>query len=289
MQSFYVYDILLKGDIFLNQKFILHNSGAVYYTSPLLDKFSVPHAFFTRHGGVSKPPFDTLNFAVGTGEQRDNASDILENHRIAAAVFGLDHTAVCRTYQMHSTIVVAVTEEHKGTGTVKPPFDFDVDGLVTEKEDLILSVRSADCVPILFYDIENDICAAVHSGWRGTLGNISKVAIDKMCDMGSDKNNIIAAIGPCAGKCCYEVGKELLDMFYQSDILYKEYFIPKDDGKYFLDLTGLNELVLQQNGILKENISSCNICTCCNTQDFFSHRVMGKNRGTMASFIMKRR
>ena len=78
-------------------------------------------------------------------------------------------------------------------------------------------------------------------------------------------------------------------MFSQSDILYKEHFIPKDDGKYFLDLTGLNELVLQQNGILKENISSCNICTCCNTQDFFSHRVMGKNRGTMASFIMKRR
>ena len=289
MKSIYVYVIILWGDIFLNQQFLLHKDTAVYYTSPLLDTYSVPHAFFTRHGGVSTSPFDTLNFAVGTGENRDDAQSVLLNHRIAASVFGLDETSVCRTYQTHSTTVLLADENDRGRGTVLPPYDCDVDGPVTVCEELILSVRSADCVPILLYDVKNDICGAVHSGWRGTQGNISGVAIEKMCALGSDKKDIIAAIGPCAGVCCYEVGAELYHIFTEINKDYSKYFVPKENGKYFLDLTGLNTAVLINNGIDDNRISACNICTCCNTKDFFSHRVMGKERGTMASFIMNRR
>ncbi len=273
----------------MNQEFILHKCGVPYYTSPLFDLHGVPHAFFTRHGGVSTPPFDTLNFAVGTGEVKDSAENVQANHRIAASVFGLNENYVCRTYQTHSTTVVFATEEDRGRGTVKPPYDFDVDGLVTSCGETILSVRSADCVPILLYDTKNDICAAVHSGWRGTLGKISAVAINKMCGLGSGKEDIIAAIGPCAGVCCYEVGSELYDTFIRSDANYTEFFTPKDNGKYHLDLTGLNTAVLLKEGLLPENVSACNICTCCNTDTFFSHRMQGKERGTMASFIMKRR
>lgn len=289
MKSIYVYVIILRGDIFLNQQFVLHTETAAYYTSPLFDTYSVPHAFFTRHGGVSTAPFDTLNFAVGTGEKRDSAENILLNHRIAAGVFGLDETNVCRTYQTHSTTVLIADENDRGRGTVKPPYDVDVDGLVTVTDDVILSVRSADCVPILLYDIKNNICGAVHSGWRGTQGNISGVAISKMCALGSDKKDIIAAIGPCAGVCCYEVGAELYDIFTEINTDYSKYFFPKENGKYHLDLTGLNTAVLINNGIDASHISACNLCTCCNTDTFFSHRVMGKERGTMASFIMKRR
>ena len=273
----------------MTQQFVLHSKSAVYYTSPLFDKYSVPHAFFTRHGGVSAPPFDTLNFAVGLGEHKDSAENVLLNHRIAASVFGLDEHSVCRTYQTHSTTVIEVKDEHKGTGTVKPPFDFDVDGLVTACSDTLLSVRSADCVPVLLYDTENNICGAVHSGWRGTLGSISAVAIDKMCGMGSKRENIIAAIGPCAGVCCYEVGAELYDYFTERDQNNKQYFVPAQKRKYMLDLTGINEQVLLNNGIKAENISACRICTCCNTDMFFSHRVHGNKRGTMASLIMNRR
>lgn len=273
----------------MNQEFILHKCGVLYYTSPLFDLYGVPHAFFTRHGGVSTPPFDTLNFAVGTGDMRDSTENVNANHRIAAKIFGLDETFVCRTYQTHSTTVVIADEDDRGRGTVKPPYDFDVDGLVTSCSDTLLSVRSADCVPILLYDIKNDICAAVHSGWRGTQGRISAVAINEMCGLGSDKNDIIAAIGPCAGVCCYEVGSELYDIFTHSDSENSKYFVPKENGKYHLDLTGLNVSVLLKQGILPENISACNICTCCNTDMFFSHRMQGKERGTMASFIMKRR
>lgn len=289
MKSVYVYVIILRGDYFLNQQFVLHTDKAVYYTSPLFDSYSVPHAFYTRRGGVSAPPFDTLNFAVGTGDKRDSAENVLLNHRIAASVFGLDESYVCRTYQTHSNTVLLADENDRGRGTVKPPYDCDVDGLVTLCKDILLSVRSADCVPVLLYDIKNNICGAVHSGWRGTQGNISGVAIDKMCSLGSDKKDIIAAIGPCAGVCCYEVGAELYGIFTDIDPDYAKYFVPKKNGKYHLDLTGLNAAVLINNGIDFEHISACNICTCCNTDKFFSHRVMGKDRGTMASFIMNRR
>ena len=273
----------------MNGQFVLHNDKAVYYTSPLFDSYNIPHAFFTRHGGVSAPPFDTLNFAVGTGDIKDSAENVRQNHRIAASIFGLDENYVCRTYQTHSTTVVFAAEQDRGRGTVKPPYDFDVDGLVTACEDTILSVRSADCVPVLFYDIKKDICAAVHSGWRGTAGEISAVAVKMMVEAGSDKNDILAAIGPCAGVCCYEVGAELYEIFTGQCKEYSKYFVPKDNGKYFLDLTGLNTAVLLKCGIKSENISACNICTCCNTDTFFSHRMQGKERGTMASFIMKRR
>ena len=147
----------------MNQQFVLHNDKALYYTSPLLDSYNIPHAFFTRHGGVSTPPFDTLNFAVGTGEVKDSAENVQANHRIAASVFGLNENYVCRTYQTHSTTVVFATEEDRGRGTVKPPYDFDVDGLVTSCGETILSVRSADCVPILFYDVKKDICQQAQS------------------------------------------------------------------------------------------------------------------------------
>ena len=273
----------------MNQQFVLHNDKALYYTSPLLDSYNIPHAFFTRHGGVSTPPFDTLNFAVGTGDIKDSVENVHANHRIAASIFDLDENYVCRTYQTHSATVVFATEKDRGRGTVKPPYDFDVDGLVTDCGETILSVRSADCVPILFYDIKKDICGAVHSGWRGTAGEISAVAIKMMTDAGSDKKDIVAAVGPCAGVCCYEVGSELYDIFTKSDHNNSKYFVPKENGKYFLDLTGLNTAVLLKNGISAENISACNICTCCNTDMFFSHRMQGKERGTMASFIMKRR
>lgn len=273
----------------MNQQFVLHRSGAEFYTSPLFDQHSVPHAFFTRNGGVSPKPFNSLNFAVGTGEKRDEIGNIIQNHRIAASVFGLDENFVCRTYQTHSLTVLEAFEQDRGRGTVKPPYDCDVDGLVTRCKDTVLSVRSADCVPILFYDTKKNICGAVHSGWKGTLGGISGVAIKMMCDMGCEKKDIIAAIGPCAGVCCYEVGEELYQKFTDLDKQNSEFFIPKENGKYHLDLTALNVALLLKNGLQDQNVSACRICTCCNTDKFFSHRMMGAERGTMASFIMLRR
>ena len=272
----------------MHEEFVLHDKTAVYYTSPLFDSFSVPHAFFTRHGGVSDPPFDTLNFAVGLGDNRDSEEKVRRNHDIAASVFGLTGASVCRTWQTHSdTVELAGGIEDFGRGVTAPAYDHPVDGLVTARRGLLLSVRTADCVPVLLYDPSSNICAAVHSGWRGTYKRISSVAIDKMVAAGASRGSIIAAVGPCAGACCYEVGAELYESFTALSHDYSRFFVPVGE-KYRLDLSGLNAAVLSESGVSGGRISECRICTCCNTDMFFSHRVSGNDRGTMASFIKAR-
>ncbi|PKM62316.1 MAG: peptidoglycan editing factor PgeF [Firmicutes bacterium HGW-Firmicutes-21] len=241
--------------------------------------------FSTRIGGVSGGVFESLNFASGAGSITDSTENVIKNHSLAAGVFGLTEKDICRSYQTHSSNVEIVSAEHKGTGISKEPFLQGVDGLVTAENELILSVRTADCVPILLYDYKNRICAAVHAGWRGTLGGITAVAIEKMRSLGADTEYTLAAIGPCVGPCCYEVGREVYESFLSSDKDFEQCFVKKGD-KLSLDLTEANEIILKQNGIKTDNISSAHLCTCCNAGDFFSHRRSGQNRGTMSALIV---
>ncbi len=269
----------------MKETFLRHESSITYYTSPLFDSYFVGHMFTTRRGGVSTGVFESLNFAVGAGEIQDLRENVIKNHALAAREFGLCERDICRTYQTHSTNIEIVSASQKSTGIYKEPFDHGVDGLVTNEKNLILSVRTADCVPVLLYDTKKIICAAVHAGWRGIYGRITGGAINKMLLLGAEKENIIAAIGPCAGVCCYEVGQELYDAFIKSDIDFDRCFIKRDASIYF-DLTAANELFLLKNGIKEKNISSSYLCTCCNQNDFFSHRRQGANRGTMSAFIV---
>lgn len=267
------------------EKGFLRIDGKIpYYISPLFESFGIRHAFFTRVGGVSEGPFDSLNFAVGAGEQRDDPDRVIGNYSLAASVFGLKKTDICRSYQTHTSFVLTVDETHKGIGISRPPFDFGVDGLVTEKKDLLLSVRTADCVPVLLSDKQKTVCAAVHAGWRGTLGGITLEAIRQMERLGANRSNIVAAIGPCIGQCCYEVGGEVYDAFVGINGGYGRFFTPCGD-KYFLDLTGLNAFMLTSFGIGDDSVSVYDGCTKCNEKEFFSHRRNGVNRGTMGSFI----
>lgn len=268
----------------MRNDFIYIEGNVPYYKSRLFDSFGVRHAFFTRNGGVSEGVFDSLNFALGAGDIKDSEENLMQNYAIAANVFGLEKEDVCRTYQTHTATVVYADENERGRGISFPNFDYGVDGLVTDKKDLLLSVRTADCVPILFYDTNANICGAVHAGWRGAVGLIAKNAIELMEKLGAKRENILAAIGPCIGECCYEVGGEVRDEFMKLDNKYSSFFKPQND-KFMLDLTGVNEAILIDIGIKPENISSAHICTKCNGDKFFSHRRNGVNRGTMSSFI----
>lgn len=161
----------------MTEAFVRHESGVQYLTSPLLDAHGVPHLFSLRGGGVSPGVFASLNFAQGSGGLRDTAENVLENHARAAAVFGLPVSRVCRSYQTHSLTVRLVDDRDAGRGLTLPPFDGGVDGLYTRTPALLLSVRYADCVPVLLCDRRSGAVAAVHSGWRGTLGGITANAV----------------------------------------------------------------------------------------------------------------
>ena len=268
----------------MNNHFAYINGDVPYYQSVLFNEHGIKHAFFTKHGGVSKGVFESLNFAIGAGDLRDSEENVFQNHEIAANVFGLTKNDICRSYQTHTTVVKLATENDRGRGISLPSYDCGVDGMVTKCKNLLLSVRTADCVPVLLCDTERQVCGAVHAGWRGTVGGITKNAVELMVAQGAKRENILCAIGPCIGKCCYEVGHELFDEFTAKSLDYAGFFAPMGE-KYMLDLNLANEKILIEAGIKPENIAVANICTKCNNDKFFSHRVSGSDRGTMSALI----
>lgn len=273
-----------NGEIILHNDFIYTDGNVPFYQSRLFAEKGIKHAFFTRKGGVSEGEFGSLNFAVGNGEIKDSEDNVFKNHCIAAEVFGLKVSDICRSVQTHTNVVELVTGSDKGRGLTKPPFDHGVDGLVTDEKGLLLSVRTADCVPILLCDPIAGVCAAVHAGWRGTVGGITKNAIDIIENRGARRENILAAIGPCIGKCCYEVGKELFDAFISVSPDYAAFFTPSGN-KFMLDLNLANQTILLEAGILPNNVSVSHLCTRCDGDKFFSHRRQGAVRGTLSAVI----
>lgn len=268
----------------MQNDFVYIEGKIPYYQSRLFAENGVAHAFFTKKGGISGGVFESLNFAEGSGGLKDSRENVVKNHAIAASVFGLSERDICRSFQTHTSVVEIVTAADRGRGLTAEPFDHGVDGLVTNDKELLLSVRTADCVPVLLADIESGAVGAVHAGWRGTVGGIAAEAVEKMTELGARRDKIIAAIGPCIGKCCYEVGRGLYDEFTAKNGDYSRFFEPKGE-KFMLDLVSANRFILESAGIPPENISSADICTRCNGEKFFSHRLSGANRGTMGAMI----
>ncbi len=157
-----------------------------------------------------------------------------------------------------------------------------IDGLITNKKDFVLATTNADCILYLLYDKEKKVIGNIHSGWKGSYKRIIENAIDEMQkNYDCNPENIIVCICPSIRKCCFEVDKDVRDMFYE-----KFLFIPNIDtyiekneekNKFFIDTVGINNYLMEQKGIKKENIYDCDICSICNKEDIHSYRAEGKN------------
>lgn len=269
----------------MKESFIYSEKPFAHLTSPTLTKAGAKHLFTAKEGGVSTGAYASLNFAAGSGEAMDKWENVVQNHAIAAAYFGLSEADVCRSYQEHSLTVKTVDKSHRGTGLVKPPFAEGVDGLVCGEEGVLLSVRGADCVTLLLYDGKNGVCGACHSGWRGTLGKIAARTVEAMCAIGAEAERIVAAVGPSARACCYNVGEELYGTFTEADPRNARFFERRGD-KLFLDLQGAVCAALEESGVPPQNIADGGECSICRPDRYFSHRRSGTLRGTMAGFIV---
>ena len=216
----------------------------------------------------------------------DEESAVRENYRRLSAAMGFSMEDIVTSDQTHTTNVRVVTEEDRGTGIFKPSFS-DVDGLITDRSGVALVTQYADCTPLLFCDPVKKVIASSHAGWRGTVKEIGKLTVEKMTgEFGCEPENIIAAIGPCIGKCCYEVDDPVISEFRKLTYLPLDSFIfPKDNGKYMLDLAEANRLILISSGISPDNIDVTDICTCCNADVLHSHRATAGKRGNLAAVI----
>ena len=241
-------------------------------------------AFTTRMGGVSKGQFASMNVSTTNG---DDINAVRKNYEILGNAVGFDFKKTVLSKQTHTNNIRIVTINDIGKGLIAERDYDDVDGLITDIQGVTLVTQFADCTPLLFLDPVNKVIANVHSGWRGTVKEIGKRAVEIMNKQFSSKpENIIAAIGPCINKCCYEVDDPVYSEFAKCDVFNLEkVFTKKENGKFMLDLVEANKEILLSAGIREENIDVSDLCTHCNSHIFHSHRATAGKRGNLGAFI----
>lgn len=258
--------------------------GVLFYHCPAFEGTGVVHGFSSRLGGISPPPWDSLNLGSTQG---DDPARVETNFRRFCAAIGADAGALVKNHQVHGDLVRAVTAEDV-LPSPSLPGQVDADGLITNVPGVCLTVFSADCVPVLLWDPGKRVAAAVHSGWRGTALGIAARAAERMqADYGCAPEDILAAIGPSISPCCFETHSDVPDGLRAGLGADAAPFIRPlpTEGKFQVDLKGANRLWLEQAGLRREHIAVSSACTACTGAHFWSHRRLGTNRGSMASMI----
>ena len=264
----------------------VHKNGeVVYLTFPKIEAAKgVRHAFSTRAGGVSKGNCSTMSFGFSLG---DDKNDVLKNYEIFCQAFGVKTENCVLSQQTHTANLRIVTRDDAGKGIFRERDYSDIDGLVTNEKGLVLVTQYADCTPLAFYDPVKRVVATSHGGWRGTVAEIAKKTVEKMAsEFGSYPADILCGIGPNIGQCCYEVDDPVINEINKLSYLdLPSCYTVKGGGKYMLDLREVNREILIHAGIRPENIDVADLCTCCNSNVFHSHRATKGKRGTLALMI----
>lgn len=240
------------------------------------DAANVAQAIFTRHGGVSPEPYASLNVSVSTGDARDN---VRQNLARAFRALERNPASCADLWQVHSAKVV-VAEGANG------PRDHlgQADALITDRPEVSLFLRFADCVPVFLYDPRRPAVGLVHAGWRGSLKKVVKATVEAMTERyGSRPADMVAGIGPSVGQCHYAVGPDVVEQTREAFGSVADSLLAEKNGGYHLDLWAANRAGLQEAGV--ENIELAEICTACYSQDFFSHRATGGRTGRFGGLI----
>ncbi|PUB18757.1 peptidoglycan editing factor PgeF [Yoonia sediminilitoris] len=228
-----------------------------FITHPSLD--GTPHGFFTRAGGASSGVFAGLNCGYGSSDQHDIVS--INRGRVATAMGG-SLGQLAGVHQVHSAKAVPVS------GPLTEPVQ--ADGLVTDTPDVILTVLTADCQPVLFADAKARVIGAAHAGWKGALDGILDATVNAMEALGAKRTRIAAVIGPSISQRNYEVGPEFRDRFVQTDPAYDRFFLQGHGDHFQFDLPGFGLFRLHQIGV--DTASWTRHCTYADPQRFYSYR-----------------
>lgn len=243
----------------------------------------VPHGFTTRQGGVSEGIYSSLNLGLNRGDDREK---VLENYRRVCDAFPVDINKLVLTVQVHEDAVRQVTAEDWGKGLDRPQ-DYRADGLITNVPGTTLVAFGADCLTALLYDPVHRAIGAVHAGWRGTAKGILARAVEAMTEAyGTRPGDLLAALGPCISACCFETNEDVPNAMTAAlggDAL--PFIREKGEGKFLVDLKGLNALWLTRSGVPEAQIDRSPDCTLCKPDKYWSHRYTKGERGSQASLI----
>jgi hypothetical protein len=252
--------------------FIQHNNLRYFQ----FDSLHTRHAVFTRRGGVSPEPWGSLNVGGTVG---DDLARVKENRLISFRALGCKPESIFDVWQVHSADVVCARAPR--------PFDESyrqADIILTDRPEVTLFMRFADCVPIFIYDPRKAVIGVAHAGWMGTLRDVATVTVNAMrAQYNSNPADIIACIGPSIGPDHYEVGADVILQVMQKFGDESDQVLISNNGKIHFDLWKTNRILLEHAGVGR--VETAGICTACHTDDWFSHRAEKGRTGRFGALI----
>lgn len=261
----------------------MKNIGKIHYLEPqlLATTGTAVQGFTTRHEGVSRPPYNSLNLGTNT---LDSIHNVKGNRSLLARAFGTRIDKLVTVTQTHGTDLLVIDSPNSDYSHF---LKLECDGIITNQPGIMIGVCVADCAPLILLDPVMKAAAVLHAGWKGTAGKIAQKGVEALVSLfGCDPSAILAAVGPTIGRCCYEVDAPVRDAFNGQGGCWGKYSIETDDGNWQLDLPLANVHQLLQAGIHRNNIETTELCVSCNQDKFFSFRRDGGDTGRQMGFIM---
>jgi YfiH family protein len=248
----------------IRQSDLRTKTGLPYFEIPEMANIDwLKYAFLTRKGGISPPPFDSLNLGKYNGDSEDHVS---KNKDLIAASFGFDRDRLILLRQMHQDRILILKEPDDS-----PPADLGYDAVITDSPNWFLGIKTADCLPILVIDRVKKVVAAIHAGRQGTALQVTRKALRKMkMEWGCSSRDFLVALGPSIGSCCYEIDEKV---FHQEWISFST---RNGVGKWMVDLPRINIAQLKEEGIGEDQLFWVNLCTRCSPDLFYSYRGEGQ-------------
>lgn len=266
---------------------IKNEDGVEYIQFKILNKYNVKHCITLRHGGKSLGEYASLNFrTLGN----DNIENVFQNLNIIKEK--LNFGTICKARQDHTDKVIEINKDNYKDYEFSLQNQELVDGYIVAQENIATLITTADCNPIIIYDTKNNIVANVHAGWKGVINKIYINAINLMVkNYNTNVNDLIVCIGPSIRKCCFTSKEDAFKKKFTSVFENEEEYLEYDSDKetFHIDLIYILKQELKRAGVNLENIYVADICTRCNTDDFYSYRYAVQNGkkdyATMATIV----
>ncbi|MFZ0548402.1 MAG: peptidoglycan editing factor PgeF [Candidatus Promineifilaceae bacterium] len=239
------------------------------------------HGVFSRQGGVSQEPFHSLNMSLSVADAEE---DVLVNRGIGYDQYRRTNDTLVHAYLIHGAEVARVSSADYGS-YVGP-----IDGLITNEVGCGLTMNYADCAPIFLYDPIHHAIGLGHAGWQGAVKDLPGAMVRAMVrEFDSDPAELLAAVGPCIGPCCYEVGERVIGRVHERFTEPQMLLLPPpegkvDNGRPYFDLPQANYQNLAEAGVQQIELSG--LCTACRTDLFFSHRAEGGKTGRFGTIVI---
>lgn len=259
----------------------LARQGKISYLQPAwAQEGTVQAGFTTRNGGVSRPPYNSLNLGYNTDDPRHNVE---ANRSTLARAFDIDPHLLLTVQQVHGSDILLIDEPNPDLSHF---LGVECDAVITDRPGIMIGILVADCFPVLLFDPARRVAATVHVGWRGAAAGLLGKAVKAMQNsFGCRPEQIAAAIGPGIGAHRYEVDRPVRDAFRLGAGDWEKIAEEVALGKWHLDLKLSCQLQLEAAGLDPAHLEVAAECTCCHKELFFSYRRDSGKTGRQIGFI----